>query len=296
MRSLRCGKVGELKAIELLFIVVLLAVTACTSRQPESTPLPLRPGVKAFDASKVAQLSAERRAALEQELFSELQVWNMGSRQYPDQAGIAAREQRWQAMADEGLELAHITLTVLEPRTGKAHELTPAIKRLEVLAEQGDAGAMCLIDRLVNVTAAQLDWKQYEATARKWLERGAELGHPECLISLGGRTLRGVGYTKDTARGLELIFRGRKAGYAHGVGSLILFYKSKGFEDDANVKRLYCWMVMEDRFYFRDPIDEIARMMRKQSNSLYEHNRETLSELAAWEPNLQDCVDLGKGE
>jgi hypothetical protein len=287
----------QLLVLPLLLLLGLLVVLgACTPRQPEPTPPPLRPGIKAFDASQAKQMSAERRAALEQELFSELQVWNMGSRQYPDQAGIAAREQRWQAIADEGLELAHITLTVLEPRTGRAHELTPAIKRLEVLAEQGDAGAMCLIDRLVNVTAAQLDWKQYEATARKWLERGAELGHPECLITMGAKLLAGVGYPKDTKRGLDMEFQARRAGYSHDVGSLVIHYRSKGFERADNLQRLYCWMSISNQSRFRDPIERLTFQMRKESADLLERNGEALRELSKWTPNLQDCVNLGKGE
>lgn len=67
----------------------------------------------AFDHAKAKALKPEKRAAYEQELFSELQQWNRGSRKYPTLEDIERREQRWQQMADDGFELAHITLSVL---------------------------------------------------------------------------------------------------------------------------------------------------------------------------------------
>ncbi len=267
---------------------------ASESKQEQRQQLQ-RPGVTAFDARQASKLSAERRAALEQELFSELQVWNRGSRKYPDQAGIAAREQRWQAMADEGLELAHITLTVLEPRTGKAHELTPAIKRLEQLAEQGDAGAMCLIERLTNVTAAQLDWKQYEATAKKWLERGAELGHPECLITMGGKLLGGIGYEKDIKGGLEMSFAGHEKGYSHGGASLVLFFIKQGLADKEHLKRAFCWSAIDNELNSRDYAGYLERTLRKQSETGWRNQQGLLRELEQWKPTLQECLELGMG-
>lgn len=286
-------RLGQRLGISGFCVSMVLALVACLPQQQEA--LPLRPGIKPFDAAKATELAPARRAALEQELFSELQMWNRGDRRYPDQAGIARREQRWQAMADEGLELAHITLTVLEPRTGKAHELTPAINRLEQLAEQGDSGAMCLIERLTNVSAAQLDSKQYDATARKWLERGAEQGHPECLITMGGKLLGGVGYAQDTRRGLEMSFRGHQLGYAHGAGALILYYAGRGLEDADNLRRAYCWLSLEDRFDFIEPVSYLRYKIQKQSMKFSAESQEELDKLGQWSPNLEDCLALGNG-
>jgi hypothetical protein len=256
-----------------------------------------RAKLSAFDASKATQISPEKRAALEHELFSELSLWNRGSVQYPTSEDINRREQRWLAMANEGFELAHITLRVLQPSTGRVYELQQPMQRLVKLAEAGDVGAMCLMTGLVNEASARINTDTHEELYKKWLERGATLGHPECKKALGGRLLRGVdGYTKNTSRGIGLIFESRKAGYIHDAGSTILHYKSKGYEDSDNLKRLYCWKVIDAKTYVSDPMDSLKYSIEKQSAKLLMAKQAELNELQGWQPQVEDCINLGTGE
>ena len=96
-----------------------------------------------FDPQKAQGLSAERRAELERELFSELWMWNGGSRRYGPPNGRAERQQRWIEMAQEGSELAYLTLKVLPPDSF-ARDPRPTLKRLEEMAQHGNSAAMCL--------------------------------------------------------------------------------------------------------------------------------------------------------
>jgi hypothetical protein len=283
----------------LLLIIALptLCLTGVLAYELNREHMP-RLDLPTFDAVKAAKLTPEKRAAYEQELFSELQQWNRGSRKYPTLADIGRREQRWQAMADDGFELAHITLSVLKPEGGLVYSLSGPMRRLEELAKQGDAGAMCLMPGLVNVTADKTDWRKYQVIYQNWLVRGAELGHPECQKALGGRLLRGVSsFERDVHRGLDLIFAARRAGYAHDAGALILHYQAKGYSDPANVRRLYCWRVIYSQFWFGDMEDvvlqnleaEAKRSRRSDLQALYE-------ELKERKFSLQDCINLGQGD
>lgn len=139
-----------------------------------------------FDSQKAQRLSAERRAELERELFSELQMWNGSSRRFSGLNARAERQQRWIEMAQEGSELADLTLKVLPPDSF-ARDPRPTLKRLEEMATQGDAAAMCLYGGIVfQLPYWAADWTPQQKRARYWTEKGAALGHPQCLIALGG--------------------------------------------------------------------------------------------------------------
>lgn len=258
-----------------------------------------RLGLPSFDRAKAAKLSPEKRAAYEQELFSELQLWNRGSRKYPTVEDIEKREQRWQAMADDGFELAHITLRVLKPKGGYVYSLRGPMKRLEELAAQGNVGAMCLMPGLVGNATLKLDTTQYETTYRKWMARGAKMGHPECQQALGGRYLLGVdGYAKDVPRGLQLIFSARRAGYMHDVGDLILHYQDKGYANADDVRRLFCWMQIEEAQVWQS--GEPQRVLRELQTEATRTGRKDLlmlgDELRGKQLALQDCIKLGAGD
>lgn len=252
----------------------------------------------AFDHTKAKGLTPEKRAAYEQELFSELQQWNRGSRKYPTLEDIERREQRWQQMADDGFELAHITLSVLKPKGGLVYSLSDPMKRLVELAEQGDAGAMCLMPGLVGKATLKLNTDAYAATYKSWLERGAAIGHPECQKALGGRLLRGVdGYEQSTSRGLSLIFAARRSGYAHDVGALILHYERKGYADPANVRRLYCWRTIYSQFWFGDMESVVLLNLQAEAGRSKRPDLQALhEELKQSKYSLQDCINLGQGE
>jgi hypothetical protein len=250
-----------------------------------------------FDAAKAAKLTPEKRAAYEQELFSELQQWNRGSRKYPTLADIGRREQRWQAMADDGFELAHITLSVLKPEGGLVYSLSGPMRRLEELAKQGDAGAMCLMPGLVGRASLKQSIEDYRNTYRVWLERGAQLAHPECQTHLGRRLIVGTdGFVKDTKRGLDLEFMARHSGYAHDVGALIQYFQAKGYGDTANVRRLYCWRQIDARSWITDAPERLLEDLKREA--LHSRKAELLAlheELLSTQNTLQDCVELGLG-
>lgn len=307
-------------AVSLAVVLPTLALGGYIAFQLNRQYFP-RFDLPAFDAAKAAQLTPEKRAAYEQELFGELLRWNMGSRRYPNRDDFIRREQRWQQMADDGLELAHITLSVLRPSNLQVYALSGPMKRLEALAEHGDTGAMCLMTGLVVRAASTLRIDGYAPLYKKWLERGAEFGHPECLMQLGGRLLLGVdGYPQDIHRGLSLDFAARRAGYANDASALILYFMGLGFADPqdvrrlydgkpspaisfaaykdlANVRRLYCWTQIEGQSSITDVSSYWLKSLRREAVRTDRPELAALhDELQGKHYSLQDCVNLGTGE
>jgi len=302
------------------WLVLLLALLApvlsvggyvAFERHPEYFP---RLDLPPFDSAKAAQLSPQKRAAYEQELFSEIPSWSLGSRRYPNPADSVKREQRWMQMANDGFELAYITLRVLSPATLEEYSMRGPMKRLEALAEQGDTGAMCLM------TALASGGEEYVQLYKKWLERGAALGHPECMIRLGGKLLSGDdGYPKDVHRGLALEFAARrKSGYVHLAGSLVRHFEKPirrlqpqtglrrsdgtlvldlGYGKRADIRRLYCWNQVEAQTWDRDPAAGVLRRLRvgaalddrPELRVIYEDLRDK-------HYTLEDCLNMGTGE
>lgn len=253
-----------------------------------------RQSLRAFDARGAAQLSAMQRSAYEQELFSELSQWNRLSRRYSTEAGVKQREERWKQLAREGFELAHLALQVLQPDGGFVYPLKGPMDRLQVLAEQGDQGAMCLMTGLVaqskpsRRTAEQIDM------ARKWLIKGAEHGHAECQLQLGRQTILGLeGFTKDESRGLSLEFAARRNGYAHDLGGLINYFQSRWSADPADLTRLYCWLSVDAQSRLTDGPQQMLRLLRTEAQRI---GSEELSNLAGHLENqsflVRTCVDL----
>jgi hypothetical protein len=255
-----------------------------------------------FDERKAAELSPAKRAAYEQELFSQIDLWNIGSKHYPDAEGISRREARWKEMAAEGFELAHITLRVLRPSNGTTYSLRWPAKRLQLLAERGDVGAMCLMVRLVNQAAIKQDWRPYASTAKKWLDEGARLQHPECLLARGERLMAGsADYAQDVRAGLAEVVAGLRKGYSHGADALIPYFKGQGFADRENVKRLYCWSSIADQFWTGDKyltrtgvlISQLQQQLPPPDAKDWQQFIETLRESKY---SVNDCINLGTGE
>lgn len=256
-----------------------------------------RTGLPDFDLQKAAQLDPARRKAYEQELFSELWQWNQGSRAYPALEDIARREKRWLEMAGDGFELAHVVLRVLQPEGGRVYALFGPLNRLEALAKSGDVGAMCLIPSLVSVAAVAHNPEPYLPLARRWLVNGAEAGHPQCLVELGRSTVFGVkGFDQNIAKGLELEFAARAAGYIHDVGPLVMHFKSKGYADLDDAKRRYCWAQIDELTWLRNLPELVLWDMEQAAKRT---GRTDIALLAAELKNnrftLQDCLLLGKG-
>lgn len=256
-----------------------------------------RGDLRAFDTRRAELLSAERRAEYERELFSELSQWNRLSRTYPTEADIGQRERRWRQLADEGLELAHIALQVLQPDGRFVYPLEKPMNRLLALAERGDTGAMCLMTVLVSQVKNSRWSAQHSEVARKWLLRGAERGHPECQLQLGRRLILGIdGATKDAKRGLALELTARRSGYAHDVDGLVSHFQQRWSTDPADLTRLYCWLSIDAQSRLTDGPQNMLRLLRVEAQR---NDSEELMHLANQLENsrfsLQACVDLSRG-
>ena len=253
---------------------------------PQTKPLPT------FDASKAQRLSAERRAELERELFSELWMWNTWSRRYQAPNGLAERRQRWVAMAEEGYELAYLTLQVLEPGD-HVHNPLPVLKRLDELARQGDTGAMCLYGNIVfQMPVRRVDWTPQHKPAREWMEKGAALGHPQCLVTVGGWKVSGYIPPKDLNGGMRMVFEGLRKGYDHGVGSLWLLARDLKFADAASRQLEYCWSYQDSQSSYYPPDLSIEAFINRAPPEQRPALERELNQLRQWHPSTEDCIEL----
>lgn len=248
-----------------------------------------------FDAGKAASLSPERRAEWERELFNEVPMWNTQSRRYQEPNGRLEREMRWRAMAEGGYELAHLALRVFEPRSVHMQNPLPALKRLEELALQGDAGAMCLFVAIVNRLPERggIDWSPQEAKARFWMQKGAELAHPACRIQLGARLQSGVdGFAQDVPRGRALLYQALRSGYLGAAGSIRNYFDAQGLDVARNRRLTYCWGYHAAKIRFIDA-DLFLLVHRNRARPEQRPALESeLHELRKWHPTIEECIDL----
>jgi hypothetical protein len=257
-----------------------------------------------FDPSRAALLTPERRAAYERELFEELFYWFEPTRRYPmwhPKLFYVARERRWKEMAADGFELAHVVLRVVQPSTGRRFWMEPAFLRLEALAEQGDVGAMCLMAGLNVIGSGGKYNARRGAVARRWMERGAALGHPQCLRDWGGRLLLGVdGQPQDHRRGVAMILASIRQGYLGGTMDMSRHYMRQGVDQPGNLRKGYCWLyrywqlvpphIGDLTTWFRIDIDKVKPVEKR------ELLMEELRAMAGWEPALEECVALSEGD
>jgi hypothetical protein len=248
-----------------------------------------------FDAGKAATLSAERRTELERELFNEVYLWNDQSRRYNGPQGLVQREARWRSMAAEGYELAYLTLKVFEPSTVQVHNPLPVLERLDELARQGDAGAMCLLSAISYRLPARpgIDWSGQRLRARFWMQKGAALGHPDCYIQLGGRLRAGSdGFQQDMARGTDLLIKALQARYLRAAASFWADTEKIGL-DSARYRQLaYCWGYQMANYSFTDADLSLVVYRNKaprEHRALLEHE---LNRLRRWHPAIDECIDL----
>ena len=250
--------------------------------------------LQSFDVAKGAALSKQHRVELERELFVEIQMWNTTSQRYRMPNGLKERELRWREMADSGFELAHIALQVYEPSTSQVYNPFSALDRIDQMARQGDTGAMCLYGSIAfGLPNWVVDWGPQWILARKWMEKGASLRHPECLIGLGGRLVLGSdGYAKDMNRGTQMLIEALGQGYLHGAGALWILSRNKGF-GSAEYRRLeYCWGYQVAKFADYRP----GNALEVYVSALPPEKRSALSSelnlLREWHPDTNDCINL----
>ena len=255
--------------------------------------------LKSFDSTKAAQLSPQKRAAYEQELFSEVLHWFDPTTRYPtwEPNYYLPREQRWLEMANDGFELAHIALRVLQPSAGVKYNAGPAFKRLEELAEQGDQGAMCMMQSMRIIASPRDVTPEVIERAQHWMVKGAELGHPQCLRMLGGRLLRGAdGQPQDTQRGKALIFESIQKGYVDSLGVMAQHYKELGYREFSDVKRVYCWRIWGSKVYkVMEPIESVRYSVEQEAPSDKRVGfLNQLNALRDWNPGVEECVALSR--
>ena len=278
----------------LLFGAIFFAATAMLVYESAREYFP-RSDLRSFDERKAKLLSAGKRASYALDLFSELSQWNRPSRRYPAEGGPRLRERRWRQLAGEGFELAHIALQLLQPNGGYVYPLDRPMKRLQELAEQGDAGAMCLMASLVAQVKKARVSNEHAETARKWLKVGAERGHPECQLQLGRRLLLGIdGMFRDPGRGLPLEFAARRSGYAHDVDGLVAYFQQRWSTEAIDLSRLYCWLSIEAQSRLSDGSQKMLRLLRVEAQRLESDRLKALaSRLESTRFSLQACVELG---
>ncbi|HEX5737834.1 MAG TPA: hypothetical protein VFY22_04940 [Hydrogenophaga sp.] len=252
-----------------------------------------------FDSTKAAQLSPEKRAAYEQELFSEVLHWFRPTQRYPtwEPNYYLPREQRWLEMANDGFELAHIVLRVVQPGAGKKYNAGPAFKRLEELAEQGDQGAMCMMQSIRIIASPRDVTPQIAERTQQWVRKGAELGHPECLLILGSQLLMDSDHQpRDTLRGKALIFESIRKGYVHDLGVMAQFYEEQDYREFADIKRVYCWRIWGAKVYQAMEPTKSVRYTINQDAPVEKRAEflNQLNELSDWDPAVEECVALSQ--
>lgn len=254
-----------------------------------ATPLP------DFDLSKAASLSSARRASLEQELFGEIYMWDTQSRRYHGPGGGLELEMRWRAMANEGLELAQLALMVFEPSTAHMHNPLPALKRLDELARQGEAGAMCLIPVIASRLPERggIDWSQQIAAARFWMTKGADVSHPVCLAMLGARIQSGTdGFVRDVPRGRAMLFKALNLGYRNAASSFWLYFMQRGLGEFPNRRLAYCWGYQAAKYRNSDADLTLQVYLDKAGPERRQLLESELREFRAWFPTTEECINL----
>jgi hypothetical protein len=141
-----------------------------------------------------------------------------------------------------------------------------------------------------------VDWTPQRKRAQEWMEKGAKLGHPQCLIALGGRLKAGTdGYSKDLKRGAEMLLDAIQQGYTHGAGSLWSYVAGQGLDNKTSRRLVYCWQYQDAKTDFYDPGISIEVFKDKAPP---EKRAELVGELDAlrqWKPSVEDCVGLTRG-
>ncbi|MFJ4294425.1 hypothetical protein ACIP1U_32400 [Cupriavidus sp. NPDC089707] len=246
-----------------------------------------------FDHEKAKQLSAETRAEYERNLFNELEAWNTGTPKYLGKDGTNRREADWLAMAQDGYELAYITLQVLQPSTGIRYAAEKPLARLTELAEGGDAGAMCLhwylIDRDPKGNQAK-----YIEPAYAFMRSGAAVGHPACLSRVGFFLMTGIhGFPRETRAGFDASVKAAQAGY-DGAGSVAVYLASREMASSTDWTRYYCWQVQASRYRtYADPGIVLRKLTR---DSKLADSGKLADSLEAWRPTLDECIALKLGD
>lgn len=246
-----------------------------------------------FDHEKAKRLSPAKRAEYERSLFNELRDWNTGTPKYMGRDGTNRREADWMTMAQDGYELAYITLQVLQPSTGIRYSVKKPLARLSELADGADAGAMCLYPLLSNM-GSERERAKYREQARANWRRGAEFGHPACLSRVGFFLMTGIqGFPKDVRAGFDASVKAERAGY-DGAGSVAAYIARQEMTSAVEWTRYYCWQMQASQYSSYANPESVLRELRNQTEM--SDSRIVADRLEAWHPTLDECIALKPGD
>lgn len=134
-----------------------------------------------------------------------------------------------------------------------------------------------------------------ERGGREWMEKGAQLGRPQCLVTVGGWLMTGGSdYPKDVRRGMNMIFDGIRNGYIHGVGSLRVEFVNGGLESPKNRLLEYCWGYHAAKIRPNDADLALSVYIEKLPSEQQPSLKQELDQLRQWHPNIEECIGLTK--
>jgi len=257
-------------------------------------------GPLGFEQSKARQLDPQVRQAYEQELFEELALWKTVSKRFPDGADMqsflsakCARDQRWKVMAQEGFELAHIARQAQDSCGSMVFSFKGPLRRLQRLAEGGDVAAMCMMG---SIDDPRQDLGPLAQVRREMVERGAALGHPECLWHLSRWTYPGLdGDPQAVAESLTLAARAVEGGAYRAAREPLRHFGKLNLSDHRYDERTYCWSQVYDKGRsVREEAAETFGFLRRQARSDRDRDREErLLRMSEQIMDVHACVAMG---
>ncbi len=257
-------------------------------------------GPLGFEQTRARQLDPQLRLAYEQELFEELALRRTGSKRFPEgddlssfNAALCARDRRWKEMAMEGFELAHIARQAVNTCEGLVFNLKGPMRRLQRLAEGGDVAAMCMMG---SIDDPRQDLGPLAQVRREMVERGAALGHPECLWHLSRWTYPGLdGDAQAVAESLSLAARAVEGGAYRAAREPLRHFAKLNLNDQRYDERTYCWSLVYDKGQsVRHEAAETLGYLKRQARSDRDRNREErISRMSEQVMDVHDCVAMG---
>lgn len=177
-----------------------------------------------FNEAKAKQLSLEKRRQYDVLLFNQLVVRG----EMPSEP----RYQLFRKMADDGFEVAYLTLELFDIRYSDLPQKYPrGMDRLKDLAKQGDASAQCLYGLYGGLFEAEAE---NEKAHKEYINASAKQGHPACSASYG------LMFTNSKKEEIEWIKKSAEAGDMIAQLTLADTY-ARGIDLSPNFSLARCW-------------------------------------------------------
>lgn len=259
-----------------------------------------------FDYEKYKVLSIEKRNAYDVIFFNELETWNLNSTRYSD-SDVYGRRNEFKRMADDGYLPAYAALRLIQVIPATLRYDTEAFDMLLKAAEQGDASAMCAVDRMPLIS--ELHQYRYDNINKIfYAKKSAELGNGACMALYGRELLLGNAERTKQSRekALPYLFESARLGYyvsfkAFFQKPLIAVLQHQfDFSNEHNVKRAMCWGRLSEQHTSWSFFDSFLSELKDYA---LKNNRIDLLEMSkAYDPrfvpgtvkvvNPEDCIKL----